>query len=219
MKNLWERVATAVLIVIGGVFVLVALLSLFGRLTIFNSQGALAVDVAVQVLMTLLAMVFVGLSAFVLYRCFSTTVMLKEIMLNKDCCSSMRITKKAVHSVVEKCTEMVDGVNVLKIKMFPLPNSQVALKIYVKLQGEITLLDKVRFMLEESLKKTLGYTFDIIEFQIAQFKNDFRPNEEQATKQATLQSAQRKYMQDCLKNPANTQAPNPKPTSKSTKVD
>ena len=120
MKNLWERVATAVLIVIGGVFVLVALLSLFGRLTIFNSQGALAVDVAVQVLMTLLAMVFVGLSAFVLYRCFSTTVMLKEIMLNKDCCSSMRITKKAVHSVVEKCTEMVDGVNVLKIKMFPM---------------------------------------------------------------------------------------------------
>ena len=74
MKNLWERVATAVLIVIGGVVVLVALLSLFGRLTIFNSQGALAVDVAVQVLMTLLAMVFVGLSAFVLYRCFSTTV-------------------------------------------------------------------------------------------------------------------------------------------------
>ena len=201
MKNLWERVATVVLIVIGGVFVLVALLSLFGRLTIFNAQGALVVDDAILVLMSLLALAFLALSAYIMYRCFSTTVMLKEVVLNNDCCSSMRITKKAVQSAVEKCTSLVDGVEVTKIKLFPQPNCQVAIKIYVKLKGEISLLDKVRFMLEESFKKTLGYTFNTIEFEIAEFSNSFEPDQKSASENATLQNAQRKYMQDCLKNP------------------
>lgn len=201
MRKVCDKIALVTQTVIASIFVLTALLALFGRIRIFTAEGVLAAEPLLLVLLIILAAAFVALSVFLFVRQLSNMALLNDIMLGGDSKSATKISAKALARIVRKCCARTKEIRVKKIKLMLQPNNSLSLKIFVKIRGELKSIDRLRFLLQESFFKTMGLTFDLIEFQILRFESGFTPNEEKATDNAETLSAQRKFSADCFENP------------------
>ena len=200
MRKITEKVAIIAQICITLVFVITTLLYIFNVIpenTALSNNGVLATLIAI------LAVVYLLLSAYIVYVNFSETENIKQILLFCDSESATRASVKVVNNIVRSCAKQVDGIRVKKTKM-RLDERRgivVTLKIDVSADSVSQSIDKLRCLIADAFKNTLGLTFNSINFEIRKLKTRYKPDVERAEKMAKTLSEQRELSTDIYEQP------------------
>ena len=187
MKNVFSRVALVAQISVSLVFVVWAVLTTFGVVASpYGEGGATALLVAVAVL-------FFGLSAYLLYAAFFLKQSSQDVLLYSNAESSTKSTQKVVKEVVRRNANAVGKLKLKSVKIFPDDKLGFRLLVSVKLRsGDATSLDALRLLCEESFAETLGVKFTSIDFKICDMKGVRVPDVDRAVKEAERQAEMRR---------------------------
>ena len=200
MRKITEKVAIVAQICITLVFVITALLCMSNAVEdreILTNNGMLAP------LIIILAVLYAGLSAYLLYINFSEREVLRQVLLFCDSESSTRANVKVVRNIVRSCARKVPGIRVRKAKM-RLDEKQgfvINLKVDVSCSQLSNAIDKLRCLIADSFKNTLNLTFNSINFEIRRLKSRYIPNVERAEKMAKTLTEQRELSADIYEQP------------------
>lgn len=176
MKKIAEKVVLVAQICITLVFVLTTVLYMTGVLAYTNTEGSNGVTF---ILIIVLAIVYVALSAYMLYVNFSERESLKKILLFADCHSSTRTNIKVLYNVVRGCEEKVDGISVKKLRVRTDEKGGLIAIFNVKVSADniAKSIDDLRCLLVESFRETFGLTFNAVNFEIDRLKGKYQPNQ------------------------------------------
>lgn len=179
MKKLAEKVALVAELCIALVFILTTILYLTNAIpqqTDWQSNGVLVV------LMIVLAIIFVVIAAYLLYVNFSCRENLKQILLFCDSKSATHTNTKVIGNIVSGCAKQVDGVTVHKIRVSSDEKGGfiATLNVKVTVDNVAESINKLRCLLTESFKNTLGLSFNTINFNIERIRGKYEPNVKKA---------------------------------------
>lgn len=179
MKKLAEKVALVAELCIAVVFILTTILYLTNAIpqqTDWQSNGVLVV------LMIVLAVIFVAIAAYLLYVNFSCRENLKQILLFCDSKSATHTNTKVLGNIVSGCAKQVDGVTVHKIRVCADEKGGfiATLNVKVTVDNVAESINKLRCLLTESFKNTLGLSFNTINFNIERIRGRYEPKEKRA---------------------------------------
>ncbi len=168
MRKIAEKVALVALIAIAVIFVLTALLYMFGIVP----QVAIADSAVVIIIMAVLTVAFVGLAIYLLYMNFSEAQNLKRLLLYADSQSATTTTIKVVNKIAKGCTNKVEGVRIRKTKIrSDEKNGYTAtFAVEVSVESVSPVLEQLRCLIEEAFQKTLGLQFNTIKFDMVKYK-------------------------------------------------
>ena len=200
MRKITEKVAIIAQICITLVFVITTLLYLFN---VIPESAALANNGVLATLIAILAIVYGLLSAYIIYVNFSEAENLRQILLFCDSESATHANVKVVRNIVRSCAKKVSGIRVKKIKM-RLDERQgivVTLKVNVSTHNVSQSIDKLRCLVADAFKNTLGLTFNSINFEIRRLKSSYKPDVEKAEKLAKTLTQQRELSTDIYEQP------------------
>ncbi len=200
MKKLAEKVALVAQICITFVFVLVCILYMAGTIT---PEATWQNNTIVFVLVCVLAVIYIGLSAYMLYMHFSERMALKNILLYSDSESTTHSTSKVIKRIAADNSKLVEGVRVRKVQIRPDDKMGFKMRVTVEIKGENAsfAIDKLRCLLADSFKNVLGLKFSTIDFRIKKMTTSYVPDVEKAEKQAAVLNAERTYNKDCYEQP------------------
>ena len=161
MKKIAEKVALVALVCVTLVFVLTTLLYVTGVIAAENSN-------VVIILMSVLTVVYAGLSAYLLYVNFSERENLKEILLFSDTGSATHTSVKVVKNIVEGCARQVEGIEVRHVRIRADEKGGFVAIVSVKATAEnvTPAIGKLRELLADSFARTLNLTFSSINFNV-----------------------------------------------------
>lgn len=176
MKKIAEKVVLVAQICITLVFVLTTILHMTGVLAYTNASGT-ADNSVTLILMIVLAVVYVALSAYMLYVNFAERESLKRILLFADCDSSTRTNIKVLNNVVRGCENQVDGITVRKLRVRTDEKGGLVAIFNVKVSAEniAKSVNDLRELLVESFRETFGLTFNAINFEIDKLNGKYQP--------------------------------------------
>ncbi len=177
MKKIAEKVVLVAQICITLVFVLTTILYMTGVLAFTNANGQ-ATNSVTLILMIVLAVVYVALSAYMLYVNFAERESLKRILLFADCDSSTRTNIKVLKNVVKGCENKVDGINVRKMRVRTDEKGGLVAIFNVKVSADNVAqsINDLRLLLVDSFHETFGLTFNTINFEIDKLNGKYQPN-------------------------------------------
>lgn len=200
MKNIAEKVALVAQICIALIFAVTTLLYIFN---VLPQNAALSENGVASVLLAILALAFLGLSAYIIYVNFSENVALKQILLHCDSESATHANAKVVKQIVKNCAKKVQGVRVKKTKLrLDEKNGIVAtLKVNVSTHNVSESVDVLRCLVADAFKNTLGLTFNSINFEIRRLKSSYKPDVEKAQRLAKTLTQQRELSADIYEQP------------------
>ena len=176
MKRIAEKVVLVAHICITFVFALLTVLYVTNAIP----QEDVSDNSVVLVLLSVLAVVYVGLSAFLLYVTFSEKVNVKRILLYYDSESETRARTGVVDNIVNGCAKQVKELKVQKVKIRLDDKLGLIATIFVKASAEnmSESIGRLRQLLIDNFKATLGLTFNAINFEISQLTKKFVPEGE-----------------------------------------
>lgn len=189
MKKIAEKVALVAQICITLVFVLTTVLYMTGVITypneIVDEMGntVQTEDSSIMmVLMIVLAIVYLALSAYMLYMNFSERENLKHVLLFCDTDSATRTNIKVINNIVNGCAKQVDGIAVRKVKVRSDEKGGLIATFSVKVDAEnvAQAVNQLRCLVAASFKTTLGLTFNTINFDIDKLNGKYTPDVKQA---------------------------------------
>lgn len=200
MKKIAEKVAIVAQICITLVFVITTLLYMFN---IIPENSALANNGVPGVLVGILAVVYLGLSAYILYVNFAATEDLRQVLLHCDSESATHASAKVLRNIVKSCAKKVNGVRVKKVKLnLDEKNGLVVtLKVNVSTHNVSESIDMMRCLVADAFKNTLGVTFNSIDFVIKRLKSKYKPDVDKAEKLAKTLTQQRELSADIYEQP------------------
>ena len=174
MRKLAEKIVLIALICVSLIFVITAVLYMSNLIP--QSQNWTDNGV-VNVVMLVLAVAFVGMSAYLIYVNFSQNANIKRILLYSDCCSQTSANSNVVQNIVKGCAKRIDGLKVKKIKVHQNEKHGFVLTVNVVTDADNAQqkVDDMRLLLDESFKTTLGLTFASIDFVITKLSSKYRP--------------------------------------------
>lgn len=187
MKRIAEKVALTALICITFVFVL---------LTILYSTGAIPqkenVDNTVAVvLLSVLAVAYIGLAVYLLIATFSEIFNVKRIVLFYDANSTTRANYKVINNIIKGCAKEFPQ---LKIKrtVFRV-DEKLGLAATITLESMIAediaiYIPQLKALLTESFRDALGLTFNSFNFDVVKLSQKFTPTDTQL--ETTKQNAE-----------------------------
>lgn len=175
MKKLAEKVALVAELCISLVFILTTLLYITNAIPQqenWQSNGVLVV------LMLVLALAFLGMAAFLIYMNFADRENMRHILLFCDSESATHTNIKVIQNIVGGCAKQVNGITVRKIRIRSDEKGGLAftLKVKVTVDNVAESVNKLRCLLTESFKSTLGLTFNTINFQIERLSGKYSPD-------------------------------------------
>lgn len=200
MRKITEKVAIIAQICITLVFVVTTLLYLFN---VIPENTALANNGVLGALIGILALVYALLSAYIVYVNFSETENLRQVLLFCDSESSTRANLKVIRNIVRSCAKKVGGVRVKKVKMRldERHGIVVTLKVDVSTHNVSQSIDKLRCLVADAFKNTLGLTFNSLNFEIRRLKSRYKPDVVRAEKLAKTLTQQRELSADIYEQP------------------
>ena len=199
MRKITEKVAIIAQICITLVFVITTLLSVTNVIpwNYDNGNGVLIT------LLAIMAIIYGLLSAYIIYINFSEAENVRQILLFCDSESATHANAKVVRNIVRACAKQVDGIRVKKIKM-RLDERQgivATVKVNVSADSVSQSIDKLRCLIADAFKNTLGLTFNSINFEIRKLKSHYTPDVEKAEKMAKTLTEQRELSTDIYEQP------------------
>ena len=186
MKRIAEKVVLVAHVCITFVFALLTVLYVTNAIP----QEDVSDNSVVLVLLLVLAVVYVGLSAYLLYVNFSEKINVKRILLYYDSESETRAKTSVVDNIVNGCAKQVKELKVQKVKIRLDEKLGLIATIYVKASADnmSESIGRLRKLLIDNFKATLGLTFNAINFEISQLTKKFVPDvksKKQSEKPAT----------------------------------
>lgn len=171
MKRIAEKVVLVAHICITFVFALLTVLYVTNAIP----QEDVSDNSVVLVLLSVLAVVYVGLSIYLLYVTFSEKVNVKRILLYYDSESETRARTSVVDNIVNGCAKQVKELKVQKVKIRLDEKLGLIATIFVKASAEnmSESIGRLRQLLIDNFKSTLGLTFNAINFEISQLTKKF----------------------------------------------
>lgn len=182
MKNNFLKIAIALIIAISLIFVVVtAIIALSVRVNdilLIKNEGI------GFTLLAILALALFGLSFYVLSNLFGNSVKTKNVILASDTFSAVTLNGKVLRQIIKKCVATAKGAQLVRAKIFEddKPGFKLALKIRLAHTNVSQETQKIKFMLEDSLKQEFNFTFNAITINVVSFKNNFKPNVDKAEK-------------------------------------
>ena len=199
MRKIAEKVAIIAQICITLVFVITTLLSVTNIIP-WNDDNSNGVLVTMLIVM---AIIYGLLSAYIIYVNFSEAENLRQILLFCDSESATHANVKVIRNIVRSCARKVDGIRVKRAKM-RLDETRglaVTLKIDVSTHNVSESIDKLRCLIADAFKNTLGLTFNSINFEIRKLKSHYKPDVDKAEKLAKTLTQQRELSADIYEQP------------------
>lgn len=199
MLKIAQKVAVVAQICISLVFVVTTLLYLFNAIP---ENSTLYDNGLSGPLVAILALVYLGLSAFLIYVNFSQCESLRQVLLHCDSESATHADAKVVKKLVKSCAKKADGIRVKKIKLrLNEQNGLIAdLKVDVS-RGVTDSVDVLRCLLTDAFENALGLTLASVNFEIRRLKSGYKPNVEKAEKLAKTLTRQRELSADAYEQP------------------
>ncbi len=196
MKKIAEKVALAAQICITLVFVLTLILCMTGTIQTADLQD----NKVVIVLFIVLILVYASISAYLLYVAFAEKENVKRILLFYDNDCATRANAKVVDNIVKGCANEVPDVKVRRTKLRVDDKQGLIATLYVEISADniSTSLEKLRLLLVDSFKNTLGITFSTINFEIDKLNKKFVPNKERAEQNAEVTEEKTETENDVL---------------------
>ena len=200
MRKITEKIAIIAQVCITLIFVITTILYITG--VIPYNDGLVDNGVFVT-LLVILAIVYGLLSAYIIYVNFSESEYLRQILLFCDSESATHANVKVIRNIVRSCAKKVNGIRVRKTKM-RLDEKQgfgITVKIDVNTHNVSQSIDKLRCLIADAFKNTLGLTFNSINFVIRRLKSSYKPDVEKAEKLAKTLTQQRELSADIYEQP------------------
>lgn len=199
MRKITEKVAIIAQICITLVFVITTMLSVTNVIP-WNDDNTNSVLIT---LLLIMAIIYGLLSAYIIYVNFAERENIRQILLFCDSESATRANAKVIRNIVRSCAKKVGGVRVKKIKM-RLDETHgivVTLKVDVSTHNVSQSIDKLRCLIADAFKNTLGLSFNSINFEIRRLKSRYKPDVEKAEKLAKTLTQQRELSADIYEQP------------------
>lgn len=208
MKKTVEKIAIIAHICITFLFVLLACLILFNALEMkFDENGRIVVDSIVIVILSVLAAVYVGLSAYLLYVTFSDRNIVHEVLLYSDKDNATKASSRVIKDIAVKNAKQLKEIQVRRIKIYPDEKFGFKLSITANIINsnnvELTQ-EKLRRLLVANYRDELGLQFSAIDINISKNKSNYKPNVSLAEQEAKKVVEERK--QEATKKIATQQA-------------
>ena len=199
MRKIAEKIAIIAQICITLVFVITTLLSVTNVIP-WNDDNTDGVLVTMLIIM---AIIYGLLSAYIIYVNFSEMENLRQILLFCDSESATHANVKVIRNIVRSCARKVDGIRVKKAKMRMDENRGlvVTLKVDVSTHSVSESIDKLRCLIADAFKNTLGLTFNSINFEIRKLQSRYKPDVDKAEKLAKTLTQQRELSADIYEQP------------------
>ncbi|MBR2974907.1 MAG: hypothetical protein IKC47_04100 [Clostridia bacterium] len=203
MRRNFKKIAMIAHAGISFIFVLLTVLILSNILPLNFQDGAVVVDSVVLVLIIVLALFYVGLTAYLLYCTFNQTQLLKYVELYSDSTTSVMATSKTIKRMVTDNAKQLGTVKVNKIRISSDGKYGLILTVLVHVKSdEVSLeLDTLRCMCQDTFFKVLGLRFSSINFKIEKINGHYKADTAEAKQQAKTMDAERKYARDCYEDP------------------
>ena len=200
MRKITEKIAICVQVCITLIFVVTTLLYITG--VIPYNEGLIDNGVFVT-LLVILAIVYGLLSAYIIWMNFSESENLRQILLFCDSESATHANVKVVRNIVRSCAKKVNGIRVRKAKMRmdEKQGFEITIKLDVNTQRVSESVDKLRCLIADAFKNTIGLTFNSINFVIRRLKSSYKPDVEKAEKMAKTLTEQRELSADIYEQP------------------
>lgn len=200
MRRISEKVAIIAQICITAVFVITTLLYIAN---VIPESAALANNGMLATLIVILAIVYGLLSAYLIYANFSERENLRRILLFCDSESATHTNGKVIRNIVRSCARKVRGIRVrrAKLKMDETQGLSATIVLTVSAQNVSQSIDKLRCLIADAFKNTLGLTFNTINFEIRKLKSRYKPNVERAEELAQTLTEQRELSADIYQQP------------------
>ncbi|MCH5152767.1 MAG: hypothetical protein J1F68_02240 [Clostridiales bacterium] len=201
MRKITEKIAICVQVCITLIFVITTILYITG---VIPYNDGLRDNGVFVTLLVILAIVYGLLSAYIIYINFSEAEYLRQILLFCDSESATHANVKVIRNIVHSCAKKVHGIRVRKTKM-RMDEKQgfdITVKIDVNTHNVSQSVDKLRCLIADAFKNTLGLTFNSINFVIRRLKSSYKPDVEKAEKQAKTLTQQRELSADIYASPS-----------------
>lgn len=214
MRKLAEKVAIVAQICITLVFAITTLLNLtnvfyndgyngnYNNNSYYNNQ-TLQENGVLTSLIWVLFVLYLGLSAYILYVNFSEKENLKRVLLFCDSESATHTSTKVINRIIRDCAKHTQGITVKKTRIRPDEKQGFAinLKINVNADNVSQVVDTFRCMLADSFENTLGLTFNAINFEVTKLNTRYAPNVGSAEEKAEKLGDQREITSEIYNEP------------------
>ena len=173
MKRIVEKVVLVALICITFVFALTTIL----YVTNVIPQAEVQNNSVAVILLSVLAVIYVGLATYLVYVSFSEKINVKRILLFYDAKSATRASSRVVDSIVKGCAKQVDKLKVRKTTLRVDEKQGLIATVHVEVEAECvtTAIPVLRKLLVRNFDETLGLKFNAINFEIDKLVNKFVP--------------------------------------------
>ena len=180
MKRISEKVVIVAHICITFIFVLLTALYITNIVPIEQYIE----NQVVTIILGLLAVLYIIFSIYLLHVNFSEKVNVKRTLLYYDSDSETRANTKVVDNIVNGCSKQVKELKVQKTKIRMDDKLGLIATIYVKASAEnmSDAIARLRALLADSFKETLGLTFNAINFEISKLTKKYVPESAKQTK-------------------------------------
>ena len=174
MKKIVEKVVLVALICITFVFALTTAL----YITNVIPQEKVENNSVAIILLSVLAIMYVGLAIYLVYVNFSERVNVKQILLYHNADSATSASSKVVNNIVKGCAKKVSKVKVRKTTLRVDDKQGVIATVHVVVAAECVTesIPYLHQLLMHNFEETLGVKFSAINFVIDKFVNKFVPN-------------------------------------------
>lgn len=202
MRKITEKVAIVALVCIALVFVVTTVLYMAGVIALQENWAANGVS---GPLVIVLAVLFAGLSAYLIYENFSTHANVKRVLLYCDSESATSADRRVVTNIVNGCAKQVEGIKVKKTRIAADDKQGFVLTLNVVSESATVQksLDTLRCMLDESFRNTLGLKFNAINFVVDKLAAKFTPDVKHAEEMAENLADQREVADEHYHDPLN----------------
>ena len=179
MKRIAEKVVLIALICITFIFALTTIL----YVTNVIPQQEISDNSVAVILLSVLAVAYLGLAAYLVYVNFSERLNVKRILLFYDAESATRASSKVVDNIVNGCAKQVSNIKVRRTKVRVDEKLGLIATVHVEVAAEnvTDAIPQLRSLLIDSFSKTLGLKFNAINFEIDKLKNKFVPDKKPST--------------------------------------
>ena len=118
--------------------------------------------------------------------------------------SATHANVKVIRNIVKSCAKKVKGIRIRrsKIRLDEKQGFGITVKVDANTHNVSESIDKLRCLLADAFKNTLGMTFNSINFVIRRLKSSYKPDVEKAEKMAKTLTQQRELSADIYASPA-----------------
>ena len=200
MRKITEKIAIIAQVCITFIYVLTTILYITG---VIPYNDGLRNNGVFVTLLIILAIVYGLLSAYIIYVNFSESEYLRQILLYCDSESATHANVKVIRNIVRSCAKKVDGIRVrgAKMRMDEKQGFGITIKIDANTSQVSQSIDKLRCLIADAFKNTLGLTFNSINFVIRRLKSSYTPDEQKAEEMAKTLGEQRELSADIYEDP------------------